>query len=99
MTVAVDHRPITFFMHHQGRGHAQRTMAIVRELPPERRVTVLTAQPSLFDGCARPIAFVELPDVSDWARAKTCYTAGLCTTGARARSNDHRAALRSPRAA
>ena len=56
-------RPLTFFVHHQGRGHANRTMAIVRELPIGRRVTVLTAKPSLFDGFDRPIEIVALPDM------------------------------------
>ncbi|MEG8016742.1 hypothetical protein [Sphingomonas sp. LR55] len=56
-------QPITFFIHHQGRGHANRAMAIIRELPPERMVTILTAKPSLFDGFERPIAIAALPDM------------------------------------
>jgi hypothetical protein len=56
-------RPISVFVHHQGRGHAQRTMAWARELPPGRRVSVLTAKPSLFDGCDRDIEIVPLPDM------------------------------------
>ena len=55
--------PITFFIHHQGRGHANRAMAIVRELPPERRVTILCARPDLVAGFDRPVEIVEL---SDW---------------------------------
>ncbi|MES1929961.1 hypothetical protein SADO_11924 [Salinisphaera dokdonensis CL-ES53] len=56
-------RPITFFVHHQGRGHARRTMAIVRELPKSRPVSVLTADPSLFDGFERDIEIVTLPNM------------------------------------
>ncbi|MGN5375649.1 glycosyltransferase [Sphingomonas hankookensis] len=56
-------RPITFFIHHQGRGHANRAMAIVRELPPGRRVTILCARPDLFDGFDRPVEIVPLPDM------------------------------------
>lgn len=56
-------RPITFFVHHQGRGHANRTMAIVREFDPARPVTVLTAGPSLFDGFERPVRIVALPNM------------------------------------
>ncbi len=56
-------RPITFFIHHQGRGHANRAMAIVRELPSERPVTVLCARPELFDGFERPIDLVQLPNM------------------------------------
>lgn len=56
-------KPFTFFIHHQGRGHANRAMAIIRELPTERRVTILTAKPSLFDGFERPIELAALPDM------------------------------------
>ena len=56
-------KPISFFVHHQGRGHANRVMAIVRELPKERRVTILTAKPSLFDGFDRNLEITALPDM------------------------------------
>lgn len=56
-------KPISFFVHHQGRGHAQRTMAIVRELPAQQPVSVLTADPSLFDGFERDIEIVPLPNM------------------------------------
>ncbi|MES1948716.1 hypothetical protein C84B14_15281 [Salinisphaera sp. C84B14] len=56
-------KPISFFVHHQGRGHAQRTMAIVRELPATQPVSVLTADPSLFDGFERDIEIVALPNM------------------------------------
>lgn len=56
-------KPISFFVHHQGRGHAQRTMAIVRELPASQPVSVLTADPTLFDGFERDIEIVPLPNM------------------------------------
>ncbi|WP_348767762.1 glycosyltransferase [uncultured Salinisphaera sp.] len=56
-------KPISFFVHHQGRGHAQRTMAIVRELPATQPVSVLTADPSLFDGFERDIEIIALPNM------------------------------------
>lgn len=56
-------KPVTFFIHHQGRGHANRAMTIVRELPAARRVTILTAKPALFDGFERPVEIVALPDM------------------------------------
>ena len=46
-------RPIGYFVHHQGRGHAERCAALVRALPPERPVTVF---------CAAPAALPALPD-------------------------------------
>ena len=56
-------KPVSFFVHHQGRGHARRTMAIIREFSPDRPVSVMTADPSLFDGFEREIDMVELPDM------------------------------------
>ena len=56
-------RPISFFVHHQGRGHANRAMALIERFSPERPVSVLTAGPHLFDGFARPIEIVTLPNM------------------------------------
>ncbi|WP_260578862.1 glycosyltransferase [Vreelandella populi] len=56
-------KPISFFVHHQGRGHARRTMAIIREFSPDRPVSVMTADPSLFDGFEREIELIPLPDM------------------------------------
>lgn len=46
-------RPFGYFVHHQGRGHAERCAAIVNALPKSRPVTVF---------CARPQIFPDLPD-------------------------------------
>ena len=56
-------KPIAFFVHHQGRGHAARTMAVAREFARDRPVSVLTAGPHLFDGFERDIELVALPDM------------------------------------
>ena len=56
-------KPIAFFVHHQGRGHANRTMALVEEMSATRPVSVLTAGPHLFDGFSRDIEIVELPNM------------------------------------
>ncbi|MFD2236900.1 glycosyltransferase [Aureimonas populi] len=56
-------KPIAFFVHHQGRGHANRTMALAERFSSDRPVSVLTAGPPLFDGFARDIEIVELPDM------------------------------------
>ena len=56
-------RPIAFFVHHQGRGHASRTMALVERMARDRPVSVLTAGPQLFDGFSRDIEIVPLPDM------------------------------------
>nr|WP_299241631.1 glycosyltransferase [uncultured Halomonas sp.] len=54
---------ISFFIHHQGRGHARRAMAIIARFSPDRPVTVMTADPSLFDGFERSIELVTLPNM------------------------------------
>ncbi|MCJ2133028.1 glycosyl transferase [Methylobacterium sp. J-026] len=56
-------RPIAFFVHHQGRGHANRTMAVAAAFSRDRPVSVLTADPHLFDGFARDIEIVALPNM------------------------------------
>lgn len=56
-------KPIAFFVHHQGRGHANRTMALVEAFSRTRPVSVLTAGPQLFDGFSRDIELVALPNM------------------------------------
>ena len=56
-------KPIAFFVHHQGRGHANRTMAVAAEFARDRPVSVLTADPRLFDGFGRDIEIVALPNM------------------------------------
>ncbi|MDH3030646.1 glycosyltransferase [Methylobacterium fujisawaense] len=56
-------KPIAFFVHHQGRGHANRTMAVAAEFARDRAVSVLTADPRLFDGFGRGIEIVALPNM------------------------------------
>ncbi|MCP1315626.1 glycosyltransferase [Halomonas sp. 707D7] len=56
-------KPISFFVHHQGRGHARRAMAIIRHFSKARPVSVMTADPSLFDGFEREIDLVALPNM------------------------------------
>ena len=56
-------KPIAFFVHHQGRGHANRTMAVASEFARDRPVSILTADPRLFDGFARDVEIVALPNM------------------------------------
>lgn len=41
-------RPIGYFVHHQGRGHAERCAALVNALPVERPVTIFCARDDIF---------------------------------------------------
>ena len=56
-------KPIVFFAHHQGRGHANRIMAILEHLPEERPVIIMTADPAQFDDRPRKATMVELPNM------------------------------------
>ncbi|NVD45074.1 glycosyltransferase [Qipengyuania atrilutea] len=56
-------KPIVFFAHHQGRGHANRIMAILDHLPETRPVTILTAAPQQFDERSREADLVQLPNM------------------------------------
>ncbi len=41
-------RPLGWFVHHQGRGHATRTAALVNALPPDLPVTIFCARDDIF---------------------------------------------------
>lgn len=55
-------KPIAFFAHHQGRGHANRIMAIAEHFSQDRHVSVLTAEPEHFEA-ASSIEVVALPNM------------------------------------
>ena len=54
---------LAFFAHHQGRGHANRIMAILEHIPEDRPVIIMTAAPSQFDERSRDATIVELPNM------------------------------------
>ncbi len=56
-------KPIAFFAHHQGRGHANRIMAIAEHIPPSRPLIIMTAAPDQFAEMPRPAEMVELPNM------------------------------------
>lgn len=56
-------KPISFFAHHQGRGHANRIIAIAEHIPLERPLHILTAKPAQFDAIARDTEITELPNM------------------------------------
>jgi len=59
----MNEKPIVFFAHHQGRGHANRIMAIAGHIPESRPMHVLTAKPEQFETAPRPIEIAELPNM------------------------------------
>ena len=56
-------RPIGYFVHHQGRGHAERCAALVNALPRERPVTVFCARPDILPALPPQAEIVALPSL------------------------------------
>jgi UDP-N-acetylglucosamine--N-acetylmuramyl-(pentapeptide) pyrophosphoryl-undecaprenol N-acetylglucosamine transferase len=56
-------KPIAFFAHHQGRGHANRIMAIAEHFSADRQVSVLTAGPDYFESVSSSVEVVALPNM------------------------------------
>ena len=60
--MAAAKRSISFFVHHQGRGHANRCRAIIERMD-DRPITILTADPKLFADFEREHAMIALPNM------------------------------------
>ena len=56
-------RPIGYFVHHQGRGHAERCAAIAAALPPDRPLTIFCAREDLFPALPPQARIVKLPSL------------------------------------
>ncbi|MEE4289467.1 MAG: hypothetical protein V2J14_08865 [Erythrobacter sp.] len=56
-------RPIGYFVHHQGRGHAERAAAIANALVAQRPVALFSARGDIFRGLDPAIEVFELPSL------------------------------------
>lgn len=56
-------RPIGYFVHHQGRGHAERAAAIVNALPATRPVTLFSARGDIFPTLAAHVRVQTIPSL------------------------------------
>lgn len=56
-------RPFGYFVHHQGRGHAERCAAIAHALPRERPLTVFCARDDIFPPLPAHVELVRLPSL------------------------------------
>ncbi len=56
-------RPIGYFVHHQGRGHAERSAAIAHALPPSRPLTLFCARDDIFPELPRHVEIVKIPSL------------------------------------
>jgi hypothetical protein len=56
-------RPIGYFVHHQGRGHAERAASIVNALPATRPVTLFSARDDIFPPLNPNVSIVKIPSL------------------------------------
>ena len=56
-------RPIGYFVHHQGRGHAARCAAIAAALPPERPLRIFCARDDIFGPLPRNATVERIPSL------------------------------------
>jgi len=55
--------PIGYFVHHQGRGHAERCAALVNALPKDRPVTVFSARDDIFPPLRSNVSIARIPSL------------------------------------
>ena len=56
-------RPFGYFVHHQGRGHAERCAAIVNALPEDRPVTIFCARTDIFPDLPARVRVLRIPSL------------------------------------
>ncbi len=56
-------RPIGYFVHHQGRGHAERAAAIVNAMPADRPVVLFSARADIFPPLAANVTVRTIPSL------------------------------------
>ncbi len=57
------HGPIGYFVHHQGRGHAERAAALCNELAKQRDIAIFSARSDIFPELADRIEVIEIPSL------------------------------------
>ncbi|QBX34985.1 UDP-N-acetylglucosamine--N-acetylmuramyl-(pentapeptide) pyrophosphoryl-undecaprenol N-acetylglucosamine transferase [Paracoccus liaowanqingii] len=56
-------RPFGYFVHHQGRGHAERCAALLAALPPDRPVTIFCARDDIFPALPGHVRITRIPSL------------------------------------
>ena len=56
-------QPIGYFVHHQGRGHAERAASIANELAAKRPVTLFCAREDIFPDLAPGVEVIAIPSL------------------------------------
>lgn len=72
-------RPIGIFVHHQGRGHAERIAALVNALPASRPVTLFCARDDIFPALPGHARIVRLPSLFERAGEEVPFLAAQPT--------------------
>lgn len=72
-------RPIGYFVHHQGRGHAERCAAIAHALPPERPLVIFCARDDIFPPLPAQARIVTIPSLFEATGAEAPGLADLDT--------------------
>ena len=58
-------QPIGYFVHHQGRGHAERAASIANVLAAKRPVTLFCAREDIFPDLAPSVEVIAIPSPQD----------------------------------
>ena len=75
----VPQRPFGYFVHHQGRGHAERCAAVVNALPEARPVRIFCARDDIFPTLRGNVTVQKLPSLFE-ARGDESHGAALLDT-------------------
>ena len=74
-------RPFGFFVHHQGRGHAERVTAWVHALPEDRPVTIFCARDDIFPPLPARAELRRIPSLFELASSEAPRLAAAPTPG------------------
>ncbi|MDL2170448.1 MULTISPECIES: hypothetical protein [Asaia] len=72
-------RPIGYFVHHQGRGHAERCLAIINALPDTRPVRIFCARADLFPDLPAHVSLMVIPSLFEATGAENAALADMPT--------------------
>lgn len=76
---ALSQRPIGYFVHHHGHGHAKRCLAITRQLSP-RSVKIFCAKPEIFSDLPENAEIIPIPDFhGEQARSPSLHNQPACS--------------------
>lgn len=65
--------PVGYFVHHQGRGHAERCAAIVNAMPRQRPVTIFCARDDIFPALRAGTEVVRIPSMFEATGHETAH--------------------------